>query len=106
MNKWKIAFWCCFVVFTSSVSITAIVLIDNAHLLDDIQSGYKWTKEDLDKIIEITNNTDLSKNQIELLIKKDSNFIEEKTIEIDTIHLNTMNLIFENEKLKKIQQQW
>lgn len=111
MNKWKIAFWSCFAVLILSLSTTAILLynvIDNAFLLDDIRSSHQFIEEDFDKMIEIINNTDLSKNQIEELIKNDSNFIfiEGKTIEIDTFSLNTMNLIFENEKLKQIKKQW
>ncbi|MDR1698642.1 MAG: hypothetical protein LBR75_02300 [Prevotellaceae bacterium] len=105
MNKWKIAFWCSLVLLVFTILFSVYILFDQAVTITYRKASFEWTERDFDKIIEIINNTDLSKNQIELLIKKDDYyFVEEKTIMGDTIQLNTIKLIFEYDKLKEIKQ--
>ena len=101
-NKWKVAFWLCFVLLILSTLFFVYNGIDRATLLDDLYSGYEWTDEDLNSVIKFINETDLSKSQIEGIIKKCSDFVEDKTIENDTIYLNRIKLIFSNNKLSEI----
>ena len=101
MNKWKIAFWCSLALLVFTILFSTYILIDQAVSISYRRDSFEWTEKDLDKIIYIINKTDLSKNQVEGFIKEDFYFFDEM-INSDTIYLNTINLIFENNKLKKI----
>lgn len=55
--------------------------------------------------MEIINKTDMTKKQIETELK-DRNDFEFMDFKTDTISLNRVLLIFNNEKLKKVTKQW
>lgn len=102
MNKWKISFW---------VSITLLVIVsiycffitvDKSVTIAFMKIGYAQTENDLTIISNIYNETDLSKNQIQKEIQKDSMY---KSLDFinDTLELQKINLIFEKERLIKIE---
>lgn len=105
MNKWKIAFWCCLTLLVAVTVFSVYSIIDQGVTLTYQKEGYRDTEKDLDQLIEIINKTDLTKKQIETELKdrKDFEFMDFKT---DTISLNRVLLIFDNDRLEKITKQW
>ncbi|WP_111671877.1 hypothetical protein [Algoriphagus litoralis] len=105
MNKWKIAFWCCLTLLVAVTVFSVYSIIDQGVTLTYQKEGYRDTENDLDQLIEIINKTDLTKKQIETELKdrKDFEFMDFKT---DTISLNRVLLIFDNDRLEKITKQW
>jgi hypothetical protein len=105
MNKWKIAFWSCLTLLLAVTLFSAYSIIDQAYTLTYHKVGYEDTEKDLDELIEIINKTDLTKKQIESELK-DHNHFEFMDFKSDTISLNRVLLIFEKEKLNRIEKQW
>jgi len=104
MNRWKIAFWCCFVLMIS-VSIFAVyTIIDQAVMINYHKEDFKFTENDLDEIIDLVNHTDLTKSEIEKSLQNHSLY-EFMDFETDTISLNRVLLIFEKDSLKTIKKQ-
>ena len=100
-NKWKIAFWWSTIIsvllLLFVICFSIYTIIDQAYTITYGRDGREWDIEDKNNLITIFNNTDFSKNEIIKELK-----IEDFMIKNDTIYLNTINLIFENNKLKKI----
>lgn len=105
MNKWKIAFWSCLTLLLAVTLFAAYSIIDQAYTLTYHKVGYEDTENDLDELIEIINKTDLTKKQIESELKDHIHF-EFMDFKSDTISLNRVLLIFEKEKLNRIEKQW
>jgi hypothetical protein len=105
MNKWKIAFWCCLTLLVTVTVFSAYSFIDQAYTLTYHKVSYQDTEKDLDQLMEIINKTDLSKKQIETELK-DRNDFEFMNFKTDTISLNRVLLIFDNDKLKSVTKQW
>jgi len=103
-NKWKIAFWCCLVVFIISVII--ILFLSDFILEQQVKFrlyDYEHCEElkaDFYEIINIINDTDLSYNEVMDLLKKSNLYY---TYSKNYIWLANAMLIFENGKLKKIE---
>jgi hypothetical protein len=104
MNKWKIAFWCCLTLLVMVTVFSAYSIIDQAYTLTYHKESYEDTEKDLEKLMEVINKTDLTKKQIETELKKQSN-PEFMNFNLDTISLNRVLLIFENDKLKSVTKQ-
>jgi hypothetical protein len=105
MNKWKIAFWVCLTALLLVTAFGVYSIIDQAVTLTYQKEGYTDTENDLDQLIEIINKTDLTKKQIETELK-DHRLFEYMDFKSDTISLDRVLLIFENEKLKNVTKQW
>lgn len=69
------------------------------------KEGYTDTENDLNQLIEIINKTDLTKKQIQSKLK-DHRLFEYMDFKADTVSLDRVTLIFENEKLKTVTKQW
>lgn len=105
MNKWKIAFWICLTFLLLIVSLSVYSIIDQAVTLTYQKEEFTDTENDLDKLIEIINKTDLTKTQIEKELK-DHRLYEFMDFKTDTISLDRVTLIFQSEKLFKVTKQW
>lgn len=105
MNKWKIAFWCCLTVMILVTVFSIYLVSDQGVALTHQKEGYVDTESDLDQLIEIVNKTDLTKIQIENELR-DHRLYEILDFKSDTISLDRVLLIFENNKLKTITKQW
>ena len=105
MNKWRIAFWCCLTLLVAVTVFSVYSIIDQGVTLTYQKEGFRDTENDLDQLIEIINKTDLTKKQIETELKdrNDFEFLDFKT---DTISLNRVLLIFDNDRLEIITKQW
>jgi len=98
MINWKIAFWCCFVLLIVMSGFSLYTIIDQAVTLTYHKEDYKDTKNDLNKIIDIVNNTDLTKTQIESELRN-HNLYEFINFKSDTIALYKVLFIFEKDTL-------
>lgn len=105
MNKWKISFWSCLAVLIFTATFSIYTIIDQAVTLTYQKEGYTHTENDLDNLIGIINKTNLTKEQIETELKKHKLY-EYMDFKSDTISLNRVSLIFENNKLKQATKQW
>ena len=105
MNKWKIAFWVCLTVLLLVTAFSVYSIIDQAVTLTYQKEGYTDTENDLENLIEIINKTDLTKTEIQKGLK-DHRLYEYMDFKKDTISLDRISLIFDNNKLKTITKQW
>ena len=105
MNKWKIAFWCCLTVLVFVTGLSFYSIIDQGVTLTYQKEGYIDTENDLDQLIKIINKTDLTKSQIERELK-DHELYEFMDFKSDTVSLDRVLLIFDNDRLKRITKQW
>ena len=104
-NKWKIAFWFCLLLFIITGVIGLYSIIDQGVTITYMRDGYSDTEADLETLIEIIEKTDQTKNGIKNILKK-HRLYEFMDFDNDTISLERVNLIFENDSLKKIVKQW
>lgn len=105
MNKWKIAFWICLTVFIVVATFGVYSIIDQAVTLTDQEEAYTNTENDLDNLIKIINKTDLTKTQIQNELK-DHKFYKYLDFKKDTVELERVLLIFDENKLKSVRKQW
>ena len=70
-----------------------------------MREGYSDTENDLDNLMKIINETDLTKEQIKKSLKEHKLF-EYMDFKSDTISLDRVNLIFNDNRLDKITKQW
>lgn len=105
MNNWKIAFWCCSALLVFVTVFSLYFIVDQGVTLTYQKTGYINTENDLDELIKIINKSDLSKTEIQNELK-DHRFFEFMDFNSDTISLERILLIFENDKLKKVEKQW
>lgn len=104
MNKWKIAFWSCWLLLVAVTVLSAYLIIDQSYTLTYHKVNYEDTEKDLDQLIEIINKTNLTKKQIERELRN-RNVFEFLDFKSDTISLNRVLLIFSNEKLQNVTKQ-
>src|SRR5690554_4312849 len=105
MNKWKIAFWLCLTVLIFVTAFGVYSIIDQAVTLTYQKEGYTDTENDHDNLIEIINKTDLTKTKIQKELKN-HRLYEYMDFKKDTISLDRVLLIFDNNKLKSVTKQW
>jgi len=105
MNKWKIAFWICFALLVLVTMFSIYSIINQGVTLTYQKVGYTNTENDLDQLIEIIKKTDLTKLQIKNELKNHKLY-EYMNFNSDTISLDRVLLIFENDKFKNVTKQW
>ncbi|MFC6267311.1 hypothetical protein [Frigoriflavimonas asaccharolytica] len=101
MNKWKFAFWVCLSVLLLVTGYSTYSILDQAVTISFQKVGYIDTEKDLDNLMNIVNNTDLTKTQMEEEFKNNKLY-EFMDFKKDTISLDRISLIFENNKLKSV----
>jgi hypothetical protein len=104
MNKWKIAFWICLTVLLLVTAFSVYSIIYQAVTLTYQKEGYTDTENDLNNLIKIINKTDLTKMQIQQELKN-HRLYEYMDFKKDTISLDRVLLIFDNNKLKRVTKQ-
>jgi hypothetical protein len=104
MNKWRIAFWCCLTTLLIVVGISIYSTIDQGYSLSYLQDSYTEKETELDNLVLILNETDLSKTGIEKTLKKHK-IGESANFKRDTVSLDELKLIFRNDKLLKVTRQ-
>jgi len=105
MNKWKIAFWITLTLLILVTAFSFYEILDQGVTITYMKDGYSDTENDLEYLSKILNETDLSKAEIREVMKKHMLY-EFMDFNRDTIPLNRIELIFENEKFIKVSNQW
>jgi hypothetical protein len=105
MNKWKIAFWTCLTTLIIVLIGGLYSIIDQGTILTYSQDGYADTENDLNTLTKIINETDLTKGQIKKSLKGHELF-QYMNFKRDTISLDRVNLIFNDNRVAKITKQW
>lgn len=104
-NKWRLAFW------ISTLTLLTVTLIGLHLIIDQVitnaykSDGYTSTENDLNSLIKIINETNLTKSDIETKMRTHK-FYEFMDFNQDTVTLQRISLIFENDTLTKIEKQW
>ena len=95
-NKWKFSFWICFTTLISVILLTVYIIfeINTSRMVYD--ETYRSISYDLDDLVEIINETDLSKRLIQKKLE-----IQNLT-NSDTVSLEIMDLVFKENRLHKI----
>jgi hypothetical protein len=101
MNKWKIGFWICLTTLLLTVGLGLYAILDQGVTLTYMKEGYTDTESDLNQLIKIINDTDLSKDKIKRTLKSD-----DLDFDADTVSLSRTELIFKDNKLKRIELTW
>ena len=104
MNKWKIAFWVCFTVLLIVTAFSIYTSTNQAFSIVRTSESYSKTVDDLNSISKIINETDLTKNQIRNILK-DHKLFSYMDFGKDTVSLDRVNLIFNNNRLVKVTNQ-
>lgn len=105
MNKWKIAFWITLSVLVFVTVLSFYEILDQGVTITYMKQGYTDTENDFDYLLKIINETNLSKPEIEKALS-DHFLYEFFDFNQDTISLNRIELIFENDKLTNVIKQW
>ena len=105
MNKWKIGFWICLALLISVTLFGLYSIIDQGVTLTYLRESYDDTENDLNTLIELINETDLTKAQIKDKLKTHYLF-EFMDFRQDKIHIHRLTLIFNKGRLEKIEKQW
>tara|TARA_R100000152_G_C6735139_1_gene159393 strand:- start:1 stop:315 length:315 start_codon:yes stop_codon:yes gene_type:complete len=101
-NKWKIAFWVCLLLLIVTAAIGFYSVVDQAVTLTYMKEGYSDTEADLETVIQIIEQTDQSKQEVKMVLKE-HRLYEYMDFETDTIGLERILLIFDNDSLKSIE---
>ena len=104
-NKWKVAFWICFILLLTVSAFGVYSIIDQGVTITYMKDGYTSTENDLNTLIQIVNSKDLSKKEIK------ENFTGHRFYDImefdkDTVVFERVELIFRNDTLQQIIKQW
>lgn len=105
MNRWKIAFWLCFVLLLATAGFGFYSILDQGVTITYMKDSFDDTDEALDQVILILNNTDLSRKQIHMELLKTQD-LETVDFDEDTVYLDKIYLVFTEDKLSRIGEQW
>lgn len=104
-NKWKISFWVCFILLVATGLFGFYSIIDQGVTITYMKEGYSDTEADLETITSIISQTNQTKLEVEKLLKT-HRLYEYMDFSSDTVGLERVILIFDNDSLKSIEKQW
>jgi len=104
-NKWKLAFWISLIALIATNLFWFYQVIDQGVTITYMEEGYSDTENDLETLIGLINSTHLTKKEIKTKLEN-HRFYEFMDFKSDTIGLERVMLIFENNELKTIKKQW
>jgi hypothetical protein len=104
-NKWRLAFWICLIILLLISGFSIYGIIDQGVTITYMKDGYESTENDLNSLILITNSKDFKKASIRENLKS-YRFYDMIDFTKDSIDLERVILIFENDTLKRIEKQW
>ena len=105
MNKWKIAFWITLALLVFVTLFGFYSIIDQGVTITHMRDGYTAAESDLETLSLIINETNLSKSQIQEILKQHDHF-EYVDFSSDTVPLQRIGLVFEKEKLISVEKEW
>ncbi|MEO5599310.1 MAG: hypothetical protein ABIR06_00140 [Cyclobacteriaceae bacterium] len=105
MNKWKIGFWITLLLLIVVTAIGVYSVTDQGVSLTYLRDSYDDTERDMHTLVDLINDTDLSKQQIKEKLNR-HNLFEFMDFSKDEIQIERLTLIFKEDKLKRIEKQW
>ena len=102
-RRWKFAFWITFATLLLGGIVSAYALLDNALTMTYMREGYADTEEDLKTLSTIAERARFTKSEFDTFVAANHNIADMKS---DTISLERVQLIFENDTLRKAEFQW
>lgn len=100
-GRWKAAFWICLASGALLFLWKSYAVIDQGVTIAYMEESYADTDADLRTVAEIVNRACRSKAEVERLLSR-HRLYEYMDFETDTIGLERMVLIFENDTLKAV----
>ena len=104
-NKWRLAFLICFILLLFVIGFAVYSIIDQGVTITYMRDGYENTENDLNSLIDIINTKDYSKESISKKLKS-HRYFDTMDFNSDSVGLERVLLIFENDTLKRIEKQW
>lgn len=86
-NKWRLAFWISILTLLVVIVIGLYSIIDQGVTITYMKDGYTNTENDLNSLVEIINETNLTKSEIETKLKP-HRFLSLWTLIKTLFHLN------------------
>jgi hypothetical protein len=99
IKRWKIAFWILLVSCSLIIASLIYGVLDQGVSLTHMREGYTGTEADLQKLINITNSNQRSKDSI-------VHYLDIKNAESDTIDIYRCRLFFKSGQLDSVKQVW
>lgn len=105
MNRWKIAFWICLIVWILTLGFSLFSMLNSSFTITYMREGFDNTERDLGTILRIVNETDLKQEQVREILK-DHDKSGLRDFEGDTIYMERTMIIFRKGRLASIEDQW
>ncbi len=105
MNKWKIGFWISTALLIGVTLLGLYSIIDQGVTLTYLRESCDDTEKDMNTLVELINDTDLTKGQIKEKLK--THYLYEfMDFNQNKIHIHRLTLVFNNDRLETIEKQW
>lgn len=104
-NKWRLGFWICLIILLFVSGFAFYSIIDQGVTITYMRDGYENTENDLNSLIDIINTKDYSKKSISEKLKS-HRYFDTMDFNSDSVGLERVMLIFENDTLKRVEKQW
>ena len=104
MNRWKIAVGVCLLCLVLVTAFGIYAILDQGISLTYLNDDYSKTESDLNSLCKIISKTDLAKTEIKDALNRHPLF-EYMDFNADTVSLDRVNLIFQNNKLVSVEKQ-
>ncbi len=98
-------FWVCLILLVGVTVFGLYCIVDQGVSLTYMREGYEDTENDLNTLIEIINDTDMTKAQVEKKLKT-HRLYEFMDFSKNEISIERVTLIFKDERLISIEKQW
>ena len=101
-NRWKIAFWICLTLLILTGIFGAYAVVDQGVSLTYLQESHQDTEADLQTLVKLINETDLTKDEIKAELQN-HRLREHMNFESNAVSLEKVQLVFKNDRLEKLE---
>lgn len=105
MNWWKIGFWVSLVLLIAVTLGSFYAITDQAVTMTYNRVSYDDLQVTVDDLLAIINSAELSKGEIEEVLKATGNF-EHYNFETDTFNFDRISIVFQNDSLVEAVRMW
>jgi len=105
MNRWKIAFWICFLTLIATLAFGLYSILDQGVTITHQKDSYIKTESDLNVLVAIANKSHLTKDELLVLLTQ-TGASDDFLIKNDTLYLNRLEFVLDDSKLTKVNDSW
>ncbi len=102
LDRWKIAFWICLTLLLLTGISGIYTVLDQGVTLTHLREIHQDTEADLQTLVKLINETDLTKNEIKAELQN-HRLREYMNFESNTVSLERTQLVFKNDQLEKLE---